>query len=190
VERSKVGQRFGKLLVVEDLGMGDGYRGRHRQRHYRCHCDCGKERVVFTQQLCNGMKTCGCGGRGHAKHVGPNASKPKDLTRREAALRSLFGTYRLSAGNRSLQFNLTREEFDALVLAPCYYCGAPPSNRRKVINGSTLLYRGIDRVDNGRGYIVANVVPCCSPCNRAKGKMPASEFLAWASRVHQHSIAA
>ena len=33
-------------------------------------------------------------------------------------------------------------------------------------------------MDSGGGYTVANTVPACGPCNRMKGAMPASEWVA------------
>lgn len=56
-----VGQRFGKLTIVEDLGY---YKkeGTSIKRHYaKCKCDCGKEHIARIDQLKTGQVTsCGC----------------------------------------------------------------------------------------------------------------------------------
>jgi len=54
---------------------------------------------------------------------------------------------------------LTKEVFGRLILLPCAYCGAAPS-------------RGVDHVVsmcNGGPNTLDNLVPCCWPCNDAKG---------------------
>ena len=54
----------------------------------------------------------------------------------------------------------------AMIMAmACGYCGkGGPS--------------GIDRYDNDAGYLVGNLVPCCTVCNMAKGAAPIELFLA------------
>lgn len=50
------GQRFTRLLVIEDAG-----RSPTNQVRWRCRCDCGQERLVATQKLRSGRsKSCGC----------------------------------------------------------------------------------------------------------------------------------
>jgi hypothetical protein len=77
-----------------------------------------------------------------------------------------------SAG-RGYELTLTEEEIRSLSSSNCYYCDSPPSS---VCRASTkgrdawgdYYYNGIDRMDNAKGYIAGNVVPCCGICNRAK----------------------
>lgn len=56
------GKRFGKLVVVERLGMiGDKCKA-GRESHFRCLCDCGNENNVRYSNLKSGnTKSCGCG---------------------------------------------------------------------------------------------------------------------------------
>lgn len=50
-------QRFGKLVVLENVGKLDG-----KNYHWRCKCDCGKETIVEGSRLRSGnTKSCGCG---------------------------------------------------------------------------------------------------------------------------------
>ena len=52
-----VGKRFGKLLVVEDLGIPAGT----RDRQSRAECDCGGGKVALAGNLRHGRTTsCGC----------------------------------------------------------------------------------------------------------------------------------
>lgn len=55
-----IGQRFGKLTVIESAGVHTAPSG-SRSAKWRCLCDCGKEAVVFGTNLRRGhTTTCGC----------------------------------------------------------------------------------------------------------------------------------
>lgn len=73
-----------------------------------------------------------------------------------------YQTYRQSAKNRDLQFDLTQDDFSSITKKPCNYCGEYSD-----VYFNTP-YSGIDRVDSAVGYIKNNVVPCCTMCNRMK----------------------
>jgi hypothetical protein len=64
------------------------------------------------------------------------------------------------AAERRIPFKLTLEGFSDLVKDPCRYCGAALS-----ATGS-----GLDRKDSYLGYTLDNCVPCCTVCNRIRGK--------------------
>jgi hypothetical protein len=87
----------------------------------------------------------------------------------------VYAAYRYKAKQRNLSFSLTLEEFEALVNAPCHYCGD--------------LAMGIDRLDNRIGYInaaVRNCVPACQECNFAKRVMLPESFVRMCVRVAEH----
>lgn len=55
-----VGQKFGKLYVIEKTNEKAKNNGEYK---YRCICDCGKERLVRGSLLkCGNSKSCGCTG--------------------------------------------------------------------------------------------------------------------------------
>lgn len=63
-----------------------------------------------------------------------------------------------SAKKRSIQVELTMEEFSVVTSADCFYCwGSLP-----------FAGYGLDRKDSSGGYTLENVVPCCKICNRIK----------------------
>lgn len=62
-----------------------------------------------------------------------------------------------SAKTRGLTFELSFEQFSALVNSNCFYCGRAPRN-------------GVDRVDNAKGYLPNNCVPSCHSCNVRKAR--------------------
>lgn len=54
-----MGTRFGKLVVIEDLGMRPQVEG-HNRRWYKCQCDCGEIKEVMGNLLKQGQtQSCG-----------------------------------------------------------------------------------------------------------------------------------
>jgi len=94
--------------------------------------------------------------------------------------RNKWNQYRAMARSKGRVFTLSYEQLCALVSQPCSYCG-----KLKEING-------IDRVDNMRGYVLDNVVPCCTTCNTMKMGLSLPEFvthvLLIAKRFERHSV--
>ena len=107
----------------------------------------------------------------------------------EAAFNHLYAHYQRVARNSGREWRLAEEEFRRLTKGDCHYCGAPPGNSYSLYGGTgDYEYSGIDRIDNSRGYVSDNVVPCCRVCNVAKGTMRTTEFLGWIRRVFDHSV--
>lgn len=65
-----------------------------------------------------------------------------------------------SAKRRGLSWSISLEQFTELLAQPCFYS----PNHIKGETGS-----GLDRIDNMKGYITGNVLPCCAKCNRSRG---------------------
>ena len=68
---------------------------------------------------------------------------------------------------RGLLFTITESDFEKCVIQPCYYCGFY----------STTRLNGIDRIDNNKGYVLANCLSCCTMCNVIKNTQHPIEFL-------------
>lgn len=62
--------------------------------------------------------------------------------------------YERAARKKGVPFNLTREDFDALIRGVCEYCNRTPTT-----------WFGIDRIIPLSGYVIGNSVPCCFDCN-------------------------
>lgn len=82
-----------------------------------------------------------------------------------------FYSYKGDATRRGYSFELTKEEFVSFEGKPCDYCG------------DILSMIGLDRIDNSIGYSLTNVVPCCWPCNEAKGGRTREEYLLQCNKV-------
>lgn len=54
--------------------------------------------------------------------------------------------------------DFTRAAYEEIVGLGCYYCGA------EIRTGV-----GLDRIDNHKGYLIENCLPCCGFCNSVRG---------------------
>ncbi len=117
----------------------------------------------------------------------------KGSTKPDAARRRVLKSYKCAAERRDLPFKLTEEYFFHLTKQNCFYCGIEPGRVRKnrariKTNEDSYTYNGIDRMDNSKGYVMDNVCPCCTDCNRAKQTMTVDQFLAWGARMVAHMV--
>ena len=92
------------------------------------------------------------------------SAEGKDCNRRWK--RSVDGSFlqmNTTAKIRGYDCNLTKEAYADLVKDPCFYCGGF-FGRFEDAGGSFL-----DRIDNSKGYVEGNVLPCCGFCNKSRG---------------------
>lgn len=158
------GKRFGKLVCQRFV------QGSRKQRGlWECLCDCGNTSYAVGADL----------KRGHSASCGCSKLRPLTLKYRT------YSEYKRKAAKRGYDFTLTPEMFYSLLDKECVYCGTPPAGivRR---NGRELVYNGVDRLNNSRGYVSDNVVPCCRICNVAKATQTLDEFVLWVRKVHKH----
>lgn len=169
----EVGNRYGKLTVTERHGLDN-----QGVITWLCLCDCGNEVIARGRDLRYGnIVSCKCE---RIKRAHANTEKRK-LPKGDAALNSLFSSYKHGAKKRGLQFTLTKKQFRSLTQSDCHYCGRSPfavygNWSNSGLNGC-YVYNGIDRKNNDFGYVVDNCVPCCKSCNSAKSDMSYSDFI-------------
>lgn len=185
-EAQREGQRFGRLVVVEYMGIQSK---RPYYRLWKCRCDCGKEKITTARALVAGhTRSCGCLFKETLRARAGNNRLPKG----QAAANSLFYNYQKSAKQRKIEWRLSKKKFLELTSGNCHYCGTPPDkiwwgNSEKNCNGY-YAYIGIDRIDNTKGYLLGNVVSCCTHCNVAKACMTQDEFFGWIRSVFFYSV--
>lgn len=157
-----IGDRKGRLVILEDLGTE--LNKKTRVRKFNCICDCGTICEIWSNSLVSGnLNSCGC-----------LRNKPK-LPNNEAAINKVIVNYKNNAKQKKREFSLTKEQIINLFNSLCAYCGAVPSTLSKT-KYSEFLYNGIDRVDNEKGYTSDNTKSCCKICNRAKYNLTLAEF--------------
>ena len=169
-----VGKRFARLVVVERVE--NDHAGNST---WRCICDCGTERRVLSGNLKRGStRSCGCLAAEQAKR------RKHALPEGRACRNVLLLDYMRKAEDHRLEWGIPEEKFDELVAKNCHYCDSPPSNtKRGRGNNGVFVYNGIDRRDNTRGYLLDNVVPCCSVCNWMKRHLSVAEFLSHVRKI-------
>jgi hypothetical protein len=185
------GQKFGRLTIIEYLCI---YNKKYRH-FYKCLCICGIERTIREDALKSG-RTISCGCYNHEK-AGNRMRKPPG----EASWNAYFGNYKNSAYQRDIPFECSLNQFQEISKQPCCYCGEKPvqynpylnkagyryargqSTTQPQIDNSWIYVNGIDRVDNEKGYIKNNLVPCCSTCNYMKRMMGIDEFIKHCNKI-------
>lgn len=168
-----IGMKFGRLLIVEKTNKRyNGY------VIWRARCECG---VVIEQpsyRFKRGLSSCGCG------HL--QKGRPR-IPNNGAHVNALFSSYKKSAKDRDILFDLTKEQARAYFEDDCAYCGAKPniSCTHPNLSGE-YAWNGIDRVDSKQGYVSSNCVSCCTTCNWAKLDRTVNEFKDWIQRAYKH----
>jgi hypothetical protein len=161
----RVGEIHGRLTIIaRDRKVGN-------KRHFKARCQCGHVGTWEMETIREKSHSTECWHRSETIPL----------------LESLFKTYRKSAKYRGYEFDLTLEVFGSIVKENCHYCNIEPSTILK--NGSgEFLYNGIDRKDNSKGYLKANVLPCCTFCNRAKGKLSYKAYKKWIKLLKERQL--
>ena len=192
-KKVEIGQKFENLTVKEYVGSVD------YNNTYLCLCDCGKERkVALTHLLQKKVTNCGC------MNFLSNFHGNRKYSPQEASFRAKVTNYKSLAKNRKIEFKLSTEEAVSLLKGNCEYCGKEPSNcfnSRKnntsskknnyaatCSNDYEVLYNGIDRIDNTKGYTKENTVTCCTQCNTAKLNFTLEEFKTWIKNIYNKTI--
>lgn len=113
------------------------------------------------------------------------------LNKGQAAKNLLILSYKRTAKTKGLKFCLKTDEFFIITKQNCTYCGCLPNKKvssswkNRKINGD-YIYNGLDRLDNNKGYILSNVVPCCSLCNYLKRNLTVKQFKAHIKKIYKN----
>jgi len=190
-----IGQKFGKLLVIEILQTTDG--AKHKKA--RCICDCGNEKIVTVNRLRTGNTiSCGCARKELCAKISKISVEKGIISGRIKTPE--MATAKIVYCNRYIDGNLTFEQFLELSQQNCFYCGKEPSNttnyysyksannryskERQLLGNFT--YNGLDRIDSNKLHNLDNVVPCCLPCNKAKLDRNINDFIKWIDVTYDH----
>jgi hypothetical protein len=176
-------QRFERLRALFILGKN--VRGEYI---WLCLCDCGSYTEARGAELRSGhVKSCGCLAKERALEKVELMAIANRLPPGEAYLRDTIRAYKTGAADRGLEWSLTDDDCRSLIYRPCFYCEAEPSaTTSKKYRGSVA--NGIDRVDNTKGYTIANCVSCCRRCNYAKHINSLEDFAVWVRSVYMNLI--
>jgi hypothetical protein len=178
------GQTFGRLTFLRPTE--DRYR---KSVIWELQCSCGNKTHVISYDVVSGNTTsCGCYRKQMlAKHCKTIGAKTRRYDPIVSSARMVWSNY------KECDF----ETFYKISQQPCYYCGAPPSNKFNAagkpsskyksayqLECGDFTYNGLDRLDNTRDHSPDNVVPCCFDCNRTKSNHTLEEFLRHIERMY------
>jgi len=177
-----VGLEVGYLTVSKYSHSERNSQGVGNHHYYECICKCSNIHTVRRKSLLkNEVRSCGC----LSKEVTIRQNKErKRKPSTSSSLISLYNVHKNQAKYREIDFSITREEHEKLVLDNCHYCGATPNNffNPKWLEGE-LKYNGMDRKYGDKGYEINNLVTCCLICNKAKNTMNYDEFKEYIKRL-------
>ena len=109
------------------------------------------------------------------------ADRPKTFNFR---LNSRYDMYKFRDCEKGLSVKETYEEYlprdfaYKLMILSCMYCAESPTDE---------FPNGLDRLDNSKGHILGNVVPCCHQCNMMKGTLGVKRFREHCERIAKHT---
>jgi len=109
----------------------------------------------------------------------------------DSTYKVLFATVKSGARKRGYKFNITLDEFKAIVIKKCYWCGedAPLKNPQSYkMPTLPAPAHGIDRLDNSVGYVYDNCVASCRVCNVAKNNSSIEEFRLWIKKIYKYQF--
>lgn len=114
----------------------------------------------------------------------PCYAKSLRRTDKKPAFSKYYSSLKANAKSRSIEVEISLDEFVKIASNNCYWCDLPPQPK----NGfkewqDSVMISGIDRKDNSIGYTVQNSVPCCYDCNRAKSDLPIDLWMYWIARI-------
>lgn len=164
------GNKFNSLLVLSYSHIIK-IKLKKTKHYYNVLCDCGITKVISSDSLMSGTKTCGCS----IILNGKKWTESHRLEKGQPAFNRIYKRYQLNAKVKNRCFTLEPEDFKNLLIQNCYYCGDPPSESKNK-TWDNFMYNGIDRVNNDIGYCIENCVTCCAICNKMKLILTKEEF--------------
>lgn len=190
-----VGNRIKNFIVINKTNKKRTRKDGRNFFIYECRCDCG---TLFESTVAEFDYKFGCNDCAKQHHyemtvisrknnINLTPSRRTELSKLSPESKDgIKGSYanhvinsiKSTATKRNLSWNLDFIKAFYLIQEPCYYCGNEvkfPETRN-----------GLDRLDNSKGYIENNVVPCCYPCNIAKHEMSENEFKSFIIKIYDN----
>ena len=176
ISSSLIGQRFGKLLVIDAAGKENG------TTYWQCRCDCRRIVIVRRGHLTDdGTTSCGCSrkGKNSAHWLGVG-----DLSA------SFYRHFQQSAKRRKIDFDVGIEYLWQLFQdqnGKCALSGVEitlPPNNQACNHGENSA--SLDRIDSNKGYVAGNVQWLHKDVNFMKYKFDESYFLSMCRKMVEY----
>lgn len=164
--KDNIGKKFGHLTILSKSNSD-----KYRRAFVTVQCDCGDIVEKHWQKILKNLtRTCG---KCHFRYkLPPNigiTNLPEEI--KAKMLKLVYSRMKSEAKRRNRIIDLSFQAVTNFILLPCQSCDDKWSTHiTTTYNGEkyTLLYNGLDRIDNSRGYVPNNVITLCKTCNRMK----------------------
>lgn len=177
IDKIKIGNKFGKLEVVEFLKIKP-----KRGKLWKCLCECGKyKNVISTHLITKHVSSCGC------LLLVRNAINPNGLVSG-----IFYGAIERRAKDRGLEFTVTLEFLEELLIKQNSCCAL--SNIPIYINTKTIDYKqekstaSLDRINSKIGYTPENVQWVHADINYMKLDFDQKYFIKMCQLIAKHNI--
>lgn len=165
--KDMVGQRFGRLLVIERAPCPRTRPQNRRRTFWQCRCDCGNSVVVEATSLRLQSRSCGCGREvSHLSHGQGGRKHGRDQSY------SMFHNARQRAKRRGLVFDLTLN--DIVIPRYCPVLGLELAG--STAGGPADNSPSLDRIRMAEGYIRGNIEVISFRANRIKHNATVEEL--------------
>lgn len=179
ISKDIIGNRYGKLIVIEELGDRRTKSGK-RYVKFLCRCECGRFKTCLKHRLMDGRNTsCGC-----------SSGKPSEENGNWNGYQKITGTYwgslKRGAKNRGFPFDISIEEAWDIYIKQNKTCAltgeyitmpAFTKNERKITKDRKKNFASLDRIDNSLGYSAQNCQWVTRELNMLKGAMDNEHFI-------------
>lgn len=157
----------------------DNSRYTEKQENLNLCLGCGKVLEELTKGIRGSVQRCTeCYNKQRKVEEGRERNR-NYLEEKKANLNNYLVSYIQCAKSRNIGFELSKVEFEELVLMACYYCGS--FNEKEVV--------GVDRLNSSKNYTLDNCVPCCKICNFMKGSLSKNIFITQTHKIAiQHPV--
>jgi hypothetical protein len=191
-------KKYALLTAVEPVGYR--YYGKQKRFFFLWNCDCGKTKEYPVKEVLSGnCKSCGC----LSYNLNPSGWT-KSRNPQLSSWRVLYKQYKSSAAHRSIDFNISLDDFINVASKPCSFCGDGMGEYSKWQEPWTqakgrfitaqekktyiIAKTGVDRINSKIGYAPSNIQPCCKNCNRAKMDLNQKDFLLLVEKIYLHKF--
>jgi hypothetical protein len=162
---NRIGERFGRLKVIAESSTIKG------RAHWKCVCDCGKEKIIAAGALSTGMtSSCGCLGREKTVERNTKHGKAQRGSRRNLEY-TLWVSAKGRAKRQGRDFTISLSE--VIIPLTCPILGTPLSVGTR---GSHDNSPSLDRRDSTLGYVSGNVWVISYRANRIKNDASLGEL--------------
>lgn len=168
--RNLTGQKFGTITFLRPTNK----RGNAGTIIWEVECDCGRKFETTANSYLKGQPNCGynC-----SFFINParKFKNPKTSTY-NTVLKTVYA-----------DGDLKLDEFIYLSQFSCFYCNSAPNNSyNKSSKTASIVYSGLDRVDNDKPHNLNNCLPACHTCNAGKNDLDLLYFTELVTNIHNN----